>query len=88
MFLKGLVSDSHGNYSHARVIALLVGISATVFLWKLTLMGELTEVYLAYYLSYGVVHMNVSKALDVLNNFLAGRQVAQLRKSNANDNNP
>lgn len=88
MLLKGLISDSHGNYSHARAIALLVGISSTVFLWKLTLMNELTETYLAYYLSYGVVHMNISKSLDVLNNFLAARQITQLRKSNANDSNP
>lgn len=80
MFIRDLLSDSHGNLSHARFIAVAVGISATAFLWKLTIMGDLTETYLAYYLSYGVIHMNVSKALDVLNNFLAARQVAQLRK--------
>lgn len=64
------LQDQHGNYSHARLIALLVGFSATFFMWKLTLLGQLTETYFLYYLGYGVVHMNVSKALDVINNWL------------------
>lgn len=64
------LQDDKGNYSHARLIALLVGFSATVFMWKLTVMGQLTDVYFMYYLTYGVVHMNVSKFLDVLGAWL------------------
>ena len=64
------LQDDKGNYSHARLIALLCGFSATLFMWKLTVMGQLTETYFMYYLTYGVVHMNVSKALDVINNWL------------------
>jgi hypothetical protein len=67
------LQDDQGNYSHARLIALLVGFSATLFMWKLILIGGMTIDYFLYYLAYGVVHMNVSKALDVLNNFLGKR---------------
>ena len=67
------LQDDKGNYSHARLIALLVGFSATFFMWKLMVMGEMTTDYFLYYLSYGVIHMNVSKALDVMNNFFGGR---------------
>jgi hypothetical protein len=51
----------------------MVAASATVFMWKLTIMGELTETYFLYYLIMGVVHMNISKSLDVINNFLGRR---------------
>lgn len=67
------VQDELGDISHARVIALFVGISATVFMWKLVIMGQLTETYFLYYLSYGVIHMNVSKFLDVLGAYLGKR---------------
>lgn len=71
------LQDDKGNYSHARLIAVLVGISATIFMWKLTIMGQLTAEYFLYYLTYGVVHMNVSKFLDVMNNFLGRRHEAK-----------
>lgn len=70
------ITDQHGNVSHARLIALLVGFSATVFMWKLTVTGALTIEYFMAYLAYGVVHLNLSKSLDVLNNFLGGRRAA------------
>lgn len=68
------ITDEHGFISHARIIALFVGFSATFFMWKLTLMGQLNDTYFLYYLAYGVIHMNVSKALDVIGNFL-GKKV-------------
>ena len=71
--LRHAITDDRGNVSHARIIALVVGFSATIFMWKLTVLGQLTETYFLYYLAYGVVHMNVSKALDVINNFLGRR---------------
>lgn len=64
------LEDHNGRLSHARLIAVLVGFSATFFMWKLTVMGELNESYFLYYLSYGVIHMNVSKFLDVMNSWL------------------
>lgn len=67
------LQDDKGQLSHARLIAVLVGFSATFFMWKLTILGQLTETYFMYYLTYGVVHMNVSKFLDVMNNFLGRR---------------
>lgn len=83
LFLRA-VSDSHGNISHARIIALLVGFSATLFMWKLTVLGQLTPEYFMYYLGYGVVHMNVSKALDVINNIL-GRNNGRISPRRGND---
>jgi len=71
------LQDDKGQLSHARLIAVLVGFSSTVFMWKLTIMGQLTPEYLLYYLTYGVVHMNVSKFLDVLNTFLGRRYEAK-----------
>lgn len=71
------LQDDKGNYSHARLIALLVGFSATFFMWKLMVMGEMTQDYFLYYLAYGVIHMNVSKALDVMNTFLGRRYEAK-----------
>lgn len=75
--LRCFLQDPNGNYSHARLIAVLVGISATVFMWKLTITGALTTEYFLYYLSYGIIHMNVSKALDVLGSFLGKRNEAK-----------
>lgn len=60
------VKDNQGNFSHARLIALGVGLSATLFMWKLLITGGMNETYFLYFLSYGVVHQNVNKALDVL----------------------
>jgi len=70
-FLKSALSDAGGNVSHARIIAMLVGITASIIMWKIMLMGELNTTYFLYYLGYGVIHMNVSKALDVLNNLFS-----------------
>lgn len=71
------LEDDRGNLSHARLIAVLVGFSATVFMWKLTIMGQLTVEYFMWYLGYGVVHQNLNKCLDVLNNFLGRRGEAK-----------
>lgn len=71
--LKRAVTDQHGDISHARIIALMVGASATIFMWKLVVTGALTETYFWYYLAYGVIHMNVSKFLDVVNNWVGGK---------------
>jgi len=42
-----------GQYSHSRIIALIIGICASIFMWKLVIMGELTIEYFMGYLAYG-----------------------------------
>ena len=70
------LQDDKGNYSHARLIALLVGFSATFFMWKLMLLGEMTTDYFLYYLAYGVVHQSVNKFLDVAGAWVGLRRPA------------
>lgn len=65
-WLSRFLIDDKGNWSHARLIAVLVGFSATVFMWKLLVTNDMNVTYFLYYLSYGVIHQNVNKALDVL----------------------
>lgn len=76
--LHQAIQDHNGRISHARILALLVGFSATIFMWKLTITNKLTPDYFLYYLGYGVIHLNLSKSLDVLLAWKGG-------KSNASD---
>lgn len=64
--LRLAITDGKGDISHARIIAMIVAISASVFIWKLTLTGKLTELYFLYFLGYGVIHQNLNKCLDVI----------------------
>ena len=60
------VQDHNNRVSHARILALLVGFSATIFMWVLITTGQMTTEYFIAYLAYGVIHLNLSKSLDVL----------------------
>lgn len=71
--LRLAITDEHGDVSHARIIALLVGVSATVFMWVLTISESITLYYFIAYLAYGVVHQSVNKSLDLLRSIF-GRQ--------------
>lgn len=53
-----------GRYSHARVIAMLVAFAATVFMWKLVIMGGMHIDYFICYLAYGTGTAGLSKFLD------------------------
>jgi len=53
-----------GQYSHSRIIALIIGICASIFMWKLVIMGELTIEYFMAYLAYGTGHQTLNKFLD------------------------
>lgn len=64
--LKKAVLDEFGDVSHARIIALVVCFSATVFMWRLIALGEMQLDYFIAYLVYGVVHQSLNKSLDVL----------------------
>lgn len=71
---RGFLQDAEGHFSHARLIAVLVGLSATVFMWLLTINDALTIEYFMAYLAYGVVHQSVNKFLDVAGAWLGLRR--------------
>ena len=63
-FILKLLTDKNGNLSHARVIALGVGFSATIFMWKLLIMNQMTIDFFIAYLTYGSGHQVFNKWLD------------------------
>lgn len=69
MFLLNIIVESlkdnrTGQYSHARIIAMLVAIAATVFMWKLIILGGMNLEYFIAYLAYGTSHQSLNKFLD------------------------
>lgn len=64
-FLNELITSENVK-SHSRFIALLVAFSATVFMWKLIIMGGMSIEYFVAYLAYGMGHQTVNKALDIV----------------------
>ena len=64
--IKEFLKDPSGNFSHSRLIAVLVGFSATIFMWKMVLMGSVNEYYFGFYLLYGTGHQTINKFLDVI----------------------
>jgi hypothetical protein len=59
-----LTDSQTGKFSHAKVIAMLVAIAATVFMWKLILLGGMSLDYFIAYLAYGTGHQTLNKYLD------------------------
>jgi len=53
-----------GQYSHARIIAMLIAFCASVFMWKLILLGGMSAEYFIAYLAYGTGHQTLNKFLD------------------------
>ena len=64
IFRETLQDNTTAKYSHAKVIALLVCIAATVFMWKLIILGGMTLSYFLAYLAYGTGHQTLNKFLD------------------------
>ena len=56
--------NATGHYSHSRIIALLIAFGATVFMWKLILLGGMGIEYFLGYLAYGTGQMTMNKFLD------------------------
>jgi hypothetical protein len=56
--------NATGQYSHARIIAMVVAIAATVFMWKLILLGGMSVDYFIAYLAYGTGAQTLNKFLD------------------------
>lgn len=64
VFKQALCDSKTGEYSHARIIAMLVCIAATVFMWKLIILGGMNIEYFIAYLAYGTGHQTLNKFLD------------------------
>ena len=61
---ESLQDNATGRYSSARVIGMLVAIAATVFMWKLVLLGGMSIDYFIAYLAYGTGTASLNKFLD------------------------
>lgn len=61
---ESLQDNATGKYSSSRLIAILVAIAATVFIWKLIILGGMTVDYFIAYLSYGAGSVGLNKFLD------------------------
>lgn len=61
---ESMKDNATGMYSHSRIIALLVAIGATVFMWKLILLGGMSIEYFIAYLAYGTGYQTMNKFLD------------------------
>lgn len=64
IFDDSLKDNVTGLYSHARIIAMLVAIAATIFMWKLIIMGGMSLDYFIAYLAYGTGAQTLNKFLD------------------------
>ena len=61
---ESLQDNATGRYSSARVIAMLVAFAATVFMWKLVILGGMSIEYFVAYLAYGTGTAGLNKFLD------------------------
>lgn len=61
---ESLKDNVTGRYSHSRIISLLIAFGATLFMWKLIIMGGMTIEYFLGYLAYGSGHQTINKFLD------------------------
>lgn len=64
IFKESLQDNATGRYSSARVIGMLVAIAATVFMWKLVILGGMSIDYFLAYLAYGTGTSTLNKFLD------------------------
>lgn len=64
IFKESLQDNATGRYSSSRVIAMLVAIAATVFMWKLVIVGGMSIEYFLAYLAYGTGTAGLNKFLD------------------------
>jgi hypothetical protein len=64
IFKESLQDNATGRYSSARIIAMLVAFAATVFMWKLVILGGMSIDYFVAYLTYGTGSAGLNKFLD------------------------
>ena len=85
IFIESLQDNATGRYSSSRVIAMLVAIAATVFMWKLILMGGMTIEYFIAYLAYGTGTSSLNKFLDSRDSARNDQAKAMLKKGPPKD---
>lgn len=61
---EAMQDNATGKYSSARIISMLVAFAATIFMWKLVLLGGMSIDYFMAYLAYGTGSAGLSKFLD------------------------
>jgi len=61
---ESLQDNATGRYSSTRIISMLVAIAATVFMWKLVILGGMSIEYFLAYLAYGSGNAGLNKYLD------------------------
>ena len=88
MFKESLQDNATGKYSHARVIAMLVAFAATVFMWKLIILGGMSLEYFVAYLSYGTGAQSLNKYLDNRDTTRAEQAKAIAAKVDKDDEDP
>lgn len=67
LFRETLQDNTTGKYSHAKIIAMLAAIAATIFIWKLIILGGMTIEYFIAYLTWCTSHQTINKYLDIRN---------------------
>jgi len=85
MVKESLQDNATGRYSSARIIAMLVAIAATVFMWKLVLLGGMSIDYFIAYLAYGTGTSGLNKFLDNRDNSRAEQAKAALKANKSSD---
>lgn len=81
IFKESLQDNATGRYSSARIIAMLVGFAATVFMWKLVILGGMSIDYFVAYLTYGTGSAGLNKFLDNQDQARHAQAVAILPKA-------
>lgn len=79
IFKEALQDNTTGTYSHARIIAMLVAIAATVFMWKLVILGGMTIEFFVAYLAYGTGHQTLNKFLDTTDTARGAQATAHVK---------
>lgn len=79
--LTSFLKDPSGNYSHARLIGILVALFACAVVVVLTYKSLMTETYFGLFLLYGTGHQTINKFLDIV-----GARFGFLQKEKKDDN--
>ena len=64
--IASFLKDPSGNYSHARLIGILVALFACATIVVLSWKSLMTETYFGLFLLYGTGHQTINKFLDIV----------------------
>lgn len=78
---ESLKDNATGGYSHARIIAMLVAFAATIFMWKLVILGGMNIEYFVSYLAYGTGSVSLNKFLDTRDSARLDQAKSQTEKN-------